>query len=279
MGVTVPALFTRLADRVRSDFLMRSRLGLYRELLRSALDAGYRVHSVAGLWALIDGGRLGSEGRHLVLRHDVDTDWRTAAAMWEIDRDLGVESSYFFRLTTMAPALLAQIAGSGSEASYHYEELATVAKRRGLRSGADATRHLPEARDLFATNLGRLRTATGLPMRVVAAHGDFINRRLGVPNQVILDDPDLRRTLDIDLETYDEAYLRHLPSRHSDAPYPEFWVPDDPAGPIQRGEAVVSVLVHPRHWRVDRKVNARDDLQRVAEGLRFEILAARGRRA
>ncbi len=273
------ALLPRLTDRMRGDFLMQSRLGVYRQLMRSALDAGYRVHSVAGFWSQIEEGRLDPTARHLVLRHDVDTDWRTAAAMWQIDRELGAETSYFFRLSTIAPGLMADIAAGGSEASYHYEELATVAKRRGLRTAADALAHLPEARELFAAHLERLRAVTGLPMRVVAAHGDFVNRRLGVANWVILDDPDVRLALGIDLETYDDAYLRHLPSRHSDAPYPHFWVPSDPTGPIRSGEPVVSVLVHPRHWRVDRTVNARDDLRRVVEGVRFEVSAVRRRRA
>ena len=274
----MPALLPRLLDRVRSDFLMGSRLGLYRQMLASALAAGYRIHSVGGLWQLIGGGGLDPTHRYLVLRHDVDTDWRTAAAMWEIERELAVESSYFFRLSTIAPALIADIAAGGSEASYHYEELATIAKRRGLRTGPDALRHVTEAKDLFAANIARLRAVTGLPMQVVAAHGDFVNRRLGVPNWVILDDRDLRKDVGIVLETYDEAYLRHLPSRHSDAPFPQFWVPSDPAEPIRTGAPVVSVLVHPRHWRVDRKVNARDDIQRLVEGLRFEVLAGRRRR-
>ncbi len=275
----MPAVLRRLVDRLHSDFLMDSRLGLYRQLVSSALAAGYRIHSVAGLWGLIERGGLDPARRHLVLRHDVDTDPRTAAAMWQIDRELGVESSYFFRLSTMAPALMASIAAGGSEASYHYEEMATVAKRRGLRTRAEALDHVPEARALFATNLQRLRSATGLPMRVVAAHGDFVNRRLGVPSSVILEDPDLRSALGIDLETYDQAYLSRLPSRHSDAPYPQFWVPSDPAGSIRAGEPVISVLIHPRHWRVDRRINARDDLERMIEGLRFEIPAVRRRRA
>ena len=269
----------RLRDRVYGDFLMASRLPQYRRLLGSALRADYRIISAGGMWRLIENGDLDPTRRYLVLRHDVDTDPRTAAAMWEIDRGLSVESSYFFRLSTVAPALMADIAAGGSEASYHYEELSTLAKRRGLQSRSDAIAHLPEARDQFAENIGRLRAMTGLPMRVVAAHGDFVNRRLGIANWAILADRGFRRRLDVDLETYDEAFLRRLPSRHSDAPYPRYWAYTDPADAIRAGEPIISVLVHPRHWRVDRPGNARDDIRRVAEGLRFEVSARRRRRA
>ena len=262
-------MLTTMRDRVISDFLMGSRLGAYQRFLEAALRAGYRITSVGGVWRLIGDRGLDPAQRYLVLRHDVDTDPGTAAAMWDIERGLSVESSYFFRLSTIAPDLMADIARGGSEASYHYEELAAVAKRRGLRSPSDALAHLPEARDEFAKNLGELRAMTGLPMRVVASHGDFVNVRLGVPNSVILADPSLRQEVGIDLETYDEAFLRHLSSKHSDIGYPRYWAWSDPAEAIRAGKPVVSVLVHPRHWRVDRRVNARDDIQRAIEGLRY----------
>jgi len=268
------ALMRSLSDRVRSDFLMPSRLGVYRAFLESAIKEGYRVCSVSGIWRLITAQGLDPHGRYLVLRHDVDTGWRTAAAMWTIDADLGVESSYFFRLSTLAPTLMAQIAAGGSEASYHYEELATVAKRRGLATRAELSDHVAEARDQFATNIARVRGATGLPIRVVAAHGDFINRRLGIPNWVILDDATVRRQVGIDLETYDEVYLRHLPSRHTDAPFPRFWTPEDPNRAMRDSAPILALTLHPRHWQVERVENARDDLGRLAEGLRFEVRTA-----
>jgi hypothetical protein len=267
----VPTLASRLWDRVYSDFLMRSRLSEYEELLESSLRAGYRISSVGGYWRRINDGAFDPQERHLVLRHDIDTDPGTAAAMWAIDRRLGVESSHFFPLSTLAPALMAEIAGGGSEVSYHYEEFSTVAKRRRFRTAKDALAAVPEAQDLFAANLGRLRATTGLPMRVVASHGDFVNRRLRISNWVILADRDFRRDVGIDLETYDEDFLRHLPSRHSDAEYPLHWDYHDPAEAIRAGTPVVYVLVHPRHWRADRRANARDDFRRVVEGLRFEL--------
>lgn len=264
-------LLPTIRDRVISDFLMHSRLEAYRRLLEAALKAGYQVSSVGSIWRMIGERGLDPAQRHLVLRHDVDTDPRTAAAMWEIDRGLGISTSYFFRLSTMAPELMADIATAGGEASYHYEELATVAKRLGLRSRSDALRHLPEARDQFAENIARLRVLTGLPMRVVASHGDFVNVRLSAPNWLILADASFRRELKIDLETYDEAFLRHLPTRITDKPYPRYWDPRNPDEAIRAREPVISLLVHPRHWRVDRVGNARDDIRRAVEGIRLAL--------
>lgn len=262
-----------------SDFLMGSRLDLYGRLLESVLRAGYRITSVGGLWRLIRDDRVDPNHRYLVLRHDVDTDWRTAASMWDIDRKLGVQSSYFFRLSTIAPAVMVDIAEGGGEASYHFEELAAISKRRGLCLPSDALGHLPEAREQFAKNIEDLRALTGLPMRVVAAHGDFVNRRLGITNSVVLEDPSFRQLVGVDLETYDKDYLRHLSSRHADAPYPRYWEPAGPAEAIRVREPVISVLVHPRHWRANPAVNARDDVNRMVEGLRFEVSARRRKRA
>ena len=261
----------RFRNRVYSDFVMRSRLAEYGRLLEQALEAGYRISSVGTVWRQIVAGELDPTLRYLVLRHDVDTDPGTAAAMWYIDRALGAESSFFFRLSTIAPTLMAEVAAGGGEASYHYEELSSVAKRRRLRDRSDALQALPEARDRFAENLHGLRKRTGLPMRVVASHGDFVNRRLGIANWLVLADPEFRRQVEIDLETYDRAFLRHLPLRYIDAPHPDYWIPTDPAAAIQAGEPILQVLVHPRHWRSAVVANARDDGQRVIEGLRYRF--------
>ena len=273
----MPLTPAALRDRFYADFLMPSRLGAYRGLLESALAAGYEIVSVEHIWRIIAADRLDPGRRVLVLRHDIDTDPATAAAMWAIDRDLGVESSYFFRLSTLDPALMADIAAYGSHASYHYEELANVAKRRRLRNGSDVIAHLPEARDRFRRNVSRLRHITGLPMRVVAAHGDFVNRALRSPNWLILDDPVFRHEVDVELEAYDEALLRHLPRRYTDTLHPTYWLPNDPAEAICRCEPTIQVLVHPRHWRVARVTNGYDDLRRLAEGLRFGLRLGRCR--
>jgi hypothetical protein len=263
----------RIWDRLYGDFLMPSRLGEYRALLEAALGAGYQVTSVEAFWDLIQRGGIDPGTRYLVLRHDIDTGARTAAAQWRIERDLGITGSYYFRLSTLDIDLMIRIAAEGGHSSYHYEELATVAKRHRLRSRETILDHMSEAQDLFAANLAGLRARTGLPMRVVAAHGDFVNRRTGIMNWTILVDRAFRAEVEVELEAYDEAFMSRVSSRHADLMYPRYWTPEDPADAIARGESVVYVLVHPRGWQVERGLNARDDLFRLVEGLRYALPA------
>ena len=268
----------KISERVYGDFLMSSRLAVYRALLETALEAGYKVVSIEGFWALIRGGIVDPASRYMVLRNDIDTGPKTARAMWRIERSLGIVSSYFFRLSSLDLALMADIGSAGGEASYHYEELATVAKRRHLRTPAEALRYLPEAQDLFRLNLDRLRVSSGQPIRIVASHGDFVNRKLGLTNWLILVDQPFRAEVGIELETYDAAFMDHVTSRHADLTNPPYWTPADPLLAIERGEPVIYVLVHPRGWQVERGLNARDDLVRGWQSLWYALPGRRRRR-
>lgn len=257
--------------RVYADFLMPSRLPTYRRLLETFLEAEYVVVSIETYWDLIKTGMLDPGKRTVILRHDIDTDPGTGRRMWEIEQDLGVGGSFFFRLSTVDEALMRAIAESGGHASYHYEELATVSKRHRIRTSADVDRYLGEARDEFRGNLAFLRRRTGLPLNIVASHGDFVNRRLGVPNWHLLTDTGFRRDVGVDLETYDEAIMSYVTSRHSDTLHPRYWMPEDPHAAITRGERVIYLLVHPRHWRVARGVNVKDDATRFWESVAYRL--------
>jgi hypothetical protein len=261
----------RIWQRVYGDFLMPSRLETYRALLETALGAGYVIVSVERFWVLIGAGAVDPARRYLVLRNDIDTGPQTAAAMWRIEHSLGIEGSHYFRLSTLDLGLMTDIASAGGEASYHYEELATVAKRRHVRTQVGILAHLPESQDLFRANLARLRALTGLPMRVVASHGDFVNRKLGLTNWTILTDAAFRADVGIELETYDEAFMSHVTSRHADLTSRPYWTPADPLAAIERAEPVAYLLVHPRGWQVERWLNARDDVVRIWEGLRYAL--------
>ena len=239
----------------------------YRRLLERARALGYACRSLAGHEASLPAG---SE-RTLVVRHDVDTDPATAGAKFAIERELGVTASYYFRLTTADAGLMREMAGAGFEVGYHFEEIATVAKERRLRTKAEVKAHMPEIRRRFAANLDELRRRTGLPLRTVAAHGDMANRYLGYSNRKLLS-PRLRRDLGIDREAYDPEVYETFTSRFIDDAWPLFWQPHDPAVALERGDRAVLIVTHPRHWRRNVRVNLGDDLRRMYEGYRYHGL-------
>ena len=268
-------ILSSIFQRVYCDFLMPSRLGKYRDLLEDATKRGYHFHSVYSFHQECQSGAVAFPA--LILRHDIDSDVATAKEIWKIEQSLGARSSFYFRLSTIDVPLMQSIEAVGSEASYHYEELATVAKRRRVRLANEVDSILPEVREMFAENLLKLRTKTGLPMRTVASHGDFANRALGVPNHVILNDPELRQRLNIALEAYDAEAMSKVDVRCSDAPYPEHWSPVDPQHAIRMHTNVVYILTHPRNSRVARLENLRLLLQRIAENFSYKVKYA-GRR-
>jgi len=258
--------------RIYADFFMPSRLEIYREFLGNAIRHEYEICSVDFFWQKIkNDGEIESQKKYLILRHDIDTDPTTAKAMWHIEKALGVRSSYYFRLSTVDVSLMQEIAYAGGEASYHFEEIATLAKKKCLKTREDILSYMPYIRSMFKDNLNLLRKKSGLPMKIVAAHGDFANRKLRVFNWEILRDKSFRREVDIELEVYDEIFSKHITSRHSDTSFPYFWQPRSPLQAIQTGMHIIYVLVHPRHWRANPRENFKDDIKRAWEGFRYSL--------
>jgi len=178
-------MIRKIWDRVYSDFFMRSRLDEYKQLLKIAIDAGYEVYSIKSFWDNVR-LRLDPAKKYLILRHDIDTDVQTAKIFYTIELEFGVVGSYYFRLSTIDVDFMKKIEETGGEASYHFEELATVAKEKRLKTKIDVYKHIEEIHNRFTENLTNLRAITGLPMTIVASHGDFINRYLGMANHELL---------------------------------------------------------------------------------------------
>jgi hypothetical protein len=250
-----------VATRVYRDYLQPERLEEFRRLLDRARSLGYETvpHS-----AFAAGGRAAS-GRTLLLRHDVDSDVARARRMWEIERGADITGAWFFRRSTWDVPFMRALAAAGCDVGYHYEELATLVRERGAASAADARRLVPEARERLRDALARLRAGSGLPLDVLASHGDFANRAVDVANVELLDDAAFRAELGVRLEAYDVA--PGVDARATDAG--GAWWPADPDAALARGAGVVEVLVHPRAWGAAPLVNARLDLVRLLEGGRY----------
>jgi hypothetical protein len=264
-----------MTHRFRADLSAWERFAEYESLLRAGQSAGYEFLTVGESWDRARAGTL--PPRTLVIRNDVDTDPATAEQLWKIDRRFGVRTTYYFRLRTARRELMQNIARHDGEASYHFEEVATVAKQRGLTSQHELAQHLCEIRSLFRSNFTFLRQLTGLPLRTVASHGDFVNRRLGIANHYLLTDLSLRAELGIAMEAYDEEFVSHVSFKASDATGSRSpWKPADPLVALDAGEPFVLVLVHPRQWRSNVSGNLRENALRLEEGIRFEVARRRG---
>lgn len=254
-----------MLSRLYCDYLMPSQLAGYENVVRAAHKAGYTQTSVRGYFGLVREGRCPPD-KVIVHRHDIDTDLRTTRKLFEIEKKHGITSSFYFRLSTLDFNLMREIEEYGSEASYHYEELATYAKKNKIKDPTALRNRMPEIRSDFIANFSRIEQRLGKKMRTVASHGDFANRRLKVNNTEILDDPQLREDCGIGCEAYDRALLDHIDIYIADRPAPQYYYPISPFDAI-RGHRRICLLTHPRQVETNWKENTKDNLLRFYEGL------------
>jgi hypothetical protein len=252
-----------LLNRIYSDYLMPSRLAQYERLLQAATDAGYRQQSVREF--LLPTPAAG-RGPTLVHRHDIDSDVRTAAKMFAIEARHGITASYYFRLSTLDIGLMREIEAYGSEASYHFEEVADFAKRHHIKDADEVRKRFPLIRAQFRQNLERIEAQLARKLCTVASHGDFANRRLKVVNHEILDDQAFRARCGIACETYDAALLSQFDLYISDRPYPVYFHPMAPTAALGRYRCIC-LLTHPVQWETNWRESTRCNVRRLVEDL------------
>lgn len=256
---------TAMLSRLYCDYLMPSQLTTYEQIVSAAQQAGYTQTSVRGYFDLLTKGHRPLE-KVLVHRHDIDTDLRTTRKLFDIEKKHGIKSSFYFRLSTLDFSLMQEIEEYGSEASYHYEELATYAKVNKIKDPITLRSRMAEIRSTFAANFSCIEQRLGKKMRTVASHGDFVNRRLKMSNTEVLDDAALRQSCGIVCETYDRALLDHFDIYISDRPAPQLYCPMSPIEALRKYPRIC-LLTHPRQVETNWKENTKDNLYRLYEGL------------
>lgn len=260
-----------LLTRLYCDYLMPSQLKRYEELVRAAHAAGYAQVSVRQYHDMLSAGDSLPD-KVIVHRHDIDTDLRTTRKLFAIEKKHGITSSFYFRLSTLDFKLMREIEEYGSEASYHYEELATFAKKNRIRN-ADAVReHLSDIRTDFAANFARIEQSLGRKLRTVTGHGDFANRRLKVPNTEILACATLRERCGIEVESYDLSLMENIDLYISDRPAPQYYYPSAPLEALGRHRRIY-LVTHPRQVETNWIANTSDNLFRFYEELAWKYRA------
>lgn len=159
----------------------------------------------------------------------------------------------------------------GSEASYHYEEIATYAKKHNLVNKTAVDNEMQNIQNLFKNNLKTLRYKTNLPMKTIASHGDFANRKIGMPNHMLLNDK-LREEMEIELETYDEKMMNFVQCRIADSMWPKYFQKNmSPFVAVDEQTSVIYLLTHPGNWRSSKIESIKHLMIRAFEGVRFRL--------
>lgn len=256
--------------RIVRDYGRDDRSELYGQVLGEAIGAGYQVLTVREFHRRVSTSPVSQreaapDERWLVLRHDIDTDPAGALRFLAHEQRHGVHATYYFRHTTAPRAVVEEVAASGADVGYHYEEPATYAKRRGIASFEALESHRPQIEQEFLDNLGRLRSMAG-EVQHASSHGDFVNRRLGFSNSWLLESPTLRATAGIEFEAYDKVLVDAVDLRVSDELRAAGAVRALSDG-VRAPRSPVYFLSHPREWFVHRSATVRADAERARDEL------------
>lgn len=261
-----------ITDRFYEDYLKKSRLPEYRRTLQVAKEHEYQMVGVLDYARLVK--KNGLDGKKIYLnRHDIDTSPKVAREMFEIEKEVfGKEgtATYYFRDTTTDVDLIHEIDAYGYETGYHYEELATYAKKNKLKSRQAIEESISKAGEIFLKDLYHFRELTDSRSITIASHGDFINTRYDIQSYEILKDLNIRERARIEAEAYDEDLMQYVQERLADqhllAGYSESVV-----SAFERNIPVVMTLTHPRNWKVDVWENTKENWRRISQDIKYRI--------
>lgn len=107
-----------LVQRKKMDFTLR----IYRKLLTTLQHKGYEFITFEQYCTSC------CSSKFIVLRHDVDLKAKNSLATAQIEHELGIKASYYFRVVPESnqPNIIRAIAALGHEIGYHYEDMSIM---------------------------------------------------------------------------------------------------------------------------------------------------------
>lgn len=127
-----------------------------------------------------------------IVRHDVDRKPENALKMAELENNLGVKATYYFRMKSCSfvPALIKKISSLGHEIGYHYENL------------SDTQGDVTKAIEDFSQNLATMRSVCEI--KTISMHGRPFSR---FDNRDLWNNGDNRKKLKTEFGIAGEVYL------------------------------------------------------------------------
>lgn len=133
----------------------------YRHLLESLLQQGYQFLTFEQYCEQKSSPHspLASSPKYILLRHDVDLKAANSLATAQIEHELGISASYYFRVVPQSnqPDIIRAIAALGHEIGYHYEDM-TLMQGDTLKAYAHFQQQLTYFRQFY-------------PVRTICMHG------------------------------------------------------------------------------------------------------------
>ncbi len=253
----------RIKNRIYEDYFMPSRLNEYKLFLIRLKEQEYKFITFRDYIKKFHNNSI-DNNKYFIIRHDIDTDISTAKEFFEIEKKYGVKATYYFRLSTLGVDFMKEIESYGSEASYHFEEIATFAKENHIKSKDAILKEMPSIKKLFNKNFKTIESRLDFKMETVCSHGDFVNRKLNIINNEITKDITLRKELGILAETYDEDIMNSFDLYLSDGKYPTSYKAEDILDDC-KDKITICMLTHPRKWRSSIYHNTKENIKRIYE--------------
>lgn len=249
-----------MKERIYANYLMKNRYKEYENFLKNFKNAGYEFICIRDFEKLKD-----KNHKHIILRHDIDSDVKIAKKMFEIERKLNIKSTYYFRLCTFKADFMKDIYNYGSEVGYHYEEIAQYCKNNKQFSKEFVNNNIEKIKKIMINNITNFEQKAGIKITSIASHGDFINRKIDLRNEYLYDE-DMKKRLKL-IEAYDIDRLVNF--RTIDAMYPKRWQ-HNYVEAINSNCKNVLILVHPRWWNKAPITRTILELERIIEAIKYK---------
>ena len=232
------------------EYFRNDRIKQYENIIKEAIENNYEVISLRNYVE----DKYDKTKKLLILRHDVDHFSSATKMMFEVEKQYGVTSSFYFRNSTFEPKLMKEIEVYGSEASLHFEPIADFVKANGIKSKDELERFenwQEKCLNILKANLERFRNLIDIPCVTIASHGEYENILVKTPNNYLTEDVATYDYLDIKLEAYNKEMIDKVTCYISDVPIEingGYRYGITPIVAIKNEEQFILFLTHPNHW-------------------------------
>lgn len=228
-------------------YCKNKRIYEYEKILKVAKQKNYKMVSLENYLK----NDFSKNDKILILRHDIDHKTKATAMMITIEHNHNATASYYFRECTADIDIINKIKEANSEASFHFETIANFIKYRKLLVNNFKVDYLDLCKKLLKYELESFRIKYNIKCKTIASHGELINRKFEISNNVLTEDINDYKLYNIDLEAYNSKFISDIKAYISDCPIEinnGYRYGINPIDAIENNLTPILFLSHPNHW-------------------------------